>query len=789
MQYHGHFATCLRFIFLLFDQHQRHSATRIIAARVKSNPESIAKFATLVSGPSFLEKLKYAKNHPNEAESKTILNTINPLITMCNSEVPYTTAQRKASVSRLYNMTRFYGTPSVFFTFAPDDTNGTLILRMALPLADNFTFPAKDSGFIDALQKNQHNFENVPISQASLRKILASGPVAAAEMFRQTVNNVFSIIMGLQADNSSKKKDIPLCGKQSGAFGLPVAAFGCTEEQARGSLHMHIVFWGGLPPTLLQAAGGIHLLADAIARAINIIVKAELQPITHFNHLLRDLKNETVPHASLFVPHHPIKQTQLFETDVERTVDLCNVHQHTTTCTKGKTGMYSCRLGRPMDIEEETECKQIIGCEKKSLDQSEKDQPGGTSKEKEKPLEKGKKKNIEKTYNVLPNIEAPPLSSSFKRNFSTTPIPTRDTRLIIYGLKRRESGQVEDLDLTMQQQQLYATLSKDEKQRLNSTLLKRNGMVVEFNPLIAALLGCNTNVSVLGSDAQAKAALSYLIKYVTKPPAELAHSLSLFYHARKAIQHRPSIAADQGTTQRTSMHYLNKIINKLNGAVEISAPMAAAALLGMPSETCTDSFWITYVTASVKYIRGHPESPSLPKISDETQFEDISEYFQSDGEIEQDVIENNVEEMDVLSNEDQWETNSSVSDNTNDCDTLTDLTIRETRDPDITDADETDPIPLTIQETDENIISTAEIYVSQKNVKAVPQHVHYAYRGEKLAMLSLYEYVALINIIPISPKKRQDGVATEETMMKGRHPNAVFLFESSHPLHGKRFFY
>jgi hypothetical protein len=237
------------------------------------------------------------------------------------------------------------------------------------------------------------------------------------------------------------------------------------------------------------------------------------------------------------------------------------------------------------------------------------------------------------------------------------------------------------------------------------------------------------------------------------------------------------------------MHYLNKIINKLNGAVEISAPMAAAALLGMPSETCTDSFWITYVTASVKYIRGHPESPSLPKISDETQFEDISEYFQSDGEIEQDVIENNVEEMDVLSNEDQWETNSSVSDNTNDCDTLTDLTIRETRDPDITDADETDPIPLTIQETDENIISTAEIYVSQKNVKAVPQHVHYAYRGEKLAMLSLYEYVALINIIPISPKKRQDGVATEETMMKGRHPNAVFLFESSHPLHGKRFFY
>jgi hypothetical protein len=36
MQFHGQFAACLRFVFLLFDQLQRHSAARIIAAKIEN---------------------------------------------------------------------------------------------------------------------------------------------------------------------------------------------------------------------------------------------------------------------------------------------------------------------------------------------------------------------------------------------------------------------------------------------------------------------------------------------------------------------------------------------------------------------------------------------------------------------------------------------------------------------------------------------------------------------------------------------------------------------------------
>lgn len=85
---------------------------------------------------------------------------------------------------------------------------------------------------------------------------------------------------------------------------------------------------------------------------------------------------------------------------------------------------------------------------------------------------------------------------------------------------------------------------------------------------------------------------------------------------------------------------------------------------------------------------------------------------------------------------------------------------------------------------DENITSKADIFVTKNNVQAVPQYLHYAYRGEDLAFFSLDEYVALVDVIPIK------GNTTRETSEcgnrgAGRLSNGVFLFGANHPLHGK----
>ena len=164
-------------------------------------------------------------------------------------------------------------------------------------------------------------------------------------------------------------------------------------------------------------------------------------------------------------------------------------------------------------------------------------------------------------------------------------------------------------------------LTDEQKARYYNTLETRNGMVVEYNPVMTALLGCNTNVSILGSDAQAKSIMAYLLKYMTKSPAQLCHAISVIHSARKHIEKYPSLAEDTGTEQRTAMYFFTRLVNDLSSAIEISTPMACLALLSMPAEIATDSFQMLFASAALAYVlrKGkHPDSPD--------DFDDLFEY-------------------------------------------------------------------------------------------------------------------------------------------------------------------
>lgn len=123
LQFHGEFAACIRIVFFLFDQLQGHSATRVIAAKVKTNPKSLLKFNEMVADSGFLQRLDAAKTNPESEYARSLLKCINKHVAVTNCKEPYTLALRKSSVTHLYNMARFYGIPSIFLTFAPDDIN------------------------------------------------------------------------------------------------------------------------------------------------------------------------------------------------------------------------------------------------------------------------------------------------------------------------------------------------------------------------------------------------------------------------------------------------------------------------------------------------------------------------------------------------------------------------------------------------------------------------------------------------------------------------------------------
>ena len=67
------------------------------------------------------------------------------------------------------------------------------------------------------------------------------------------------------------------------------------------------------------------------------------------------------------------------------------------------------------------------------------------------------------------------------------------------------------------------------------------------------------------------------------------------------------------------------------------------------------------------------------------------------------------------------------------------------------------------------------VYDVGDRLQSVPQHIHYALRGDELSMLSLHDYCRLINIRPITAK---DGNDTGQ----GRQCNGKFRFVESHPL-------
>ena len=242
LQYDTRAASCLRLAFLLFNQKQRHAAAEAIAAAVKMQPKAFTQFGKWVSDQSFVSQLRAAQEDPTSKEAKSMIQKVMKHLSLVNKKIPYTVAERKGSMSRLYALVYHFGMPSIYFPFSPDDTFTTMNIRLSYPQLDNEDFPAKEKGLAETLKGGKSEFKSMKITNKALRTLLASGngAVAAAEVFSQIVEAVFSDLIGMPS-TSEAKKTILLPGRLHGAFGTATAAFGVTENQDRGSLHMHIV--------------------------------------------------------------------------------------------------------------------------------------------------------------------------------------------------------------------------------------------------------------------------------------------------------------------------------------------------------------------------------------------------------------------------------------------------------------------------------------------------------------------------------------------------------------------
>ena len=217
-------------------------------------------------------------------------------------------------------------------------------------------------------------------------------------------------------------------------------------------------------------------------------------------------------------------------------------------------------------------------------------------------------------FEVFPAIDLPAEGTQWNRDLDRYPLPERDDRTLVWEARRKfiltpmptneQNGKIEGVDflqLPAEVQLQFDQFPETTQQQIVRAIVDRNGSVVEYNEVASALLGCNTDADMLGSDSQAKLALCYILMYMTKPPAQLTKTISLILHAREQVALYPSRAQDTGTEERTAMYFLNKVLNDLSGLIEISAQMALACLLGMPSKTCTHEFQLLFIDAALRY--------------------------------------------------------------------------------------------------------------------------------------------------------------------------------------------
>ena len=126
----------------------------------------------------------------------------------------------------------------------------------------------------------------------------------------------------------------------------------------------------------------------------------------------------------------------------------------------------------------------------------------------------------------------------------------------------------------------------------------RESSVTPVSVGLTAAVRCNTAPLVLGSDVCAKAALFYLVKYMTKDSAEMNASLSVLADARRHMDKYPSTAEDSGSGSRNVKHFIQRALQRMD--MELADTQAASCAMGEMADFWTDMFVRLHLHATMQ---------------------------------------------------------------------------------------------------------------------------------------------------------------------------------------------
>ena len=211
--------------------------------------------------------------------------------------------ERNQTGGEILAMNRHHGCGGCFLTLGIDDVNHPNSIRLALPSSNNSTFPAVVSSASQVEMergiKLMEGEGSIPIPHGYSQRmdLMNNNPVGAAMSFKNMVHDIMSILVGVKpsnhsGDNNRTVKTVfvspDIC---IGMIGTSRAFIGKTETTGSGSLHFHVIIWGGLSAELLESVADIPELCKEVASVLDSQFCAKLDRTDH----IKDLVKKTIP--------------------------------------------------------------------------------------------------------------------------------------------------------------------------------------------------------------------------------------------------------------------------------------------------------------------------------------------------------------------------------------------------------------------------------------------------------------------------------------------------------------
>ena len=329
-----------------------------------------------------------------------------------------------------------------------------------------------------------------------------------------------------------------------------------------------------------------------------------------------------------------------------------------------------------------------------------------------------------------------------------------------------------------------------------SNLNCRNASVTTFVDVLSACIGCNTAPLLLGADVAAKAAMFYLVKYVTKDSNKVCDAISVLIKAQSMHREYGSSAPDSDSNKhRSAMNYAARALN--GQQAELADTQSVACALDHKANGCSDVFvWtcshdimkIGQFLAKSKYIwpslalrvsRVYSTAPSAainglrqPGDTCDSDIEDLDDLCSSDDG--GDLLESDEDE----SGEDD--------------DALIEATNLCPRD-EVDDEMDGNRFKRGVHPAGKSNPHSTMFAVNYEGPGGLPIAVspalHYLYRGWQLQPFHYMEYVSCFQIMQIpaaaqTPSTEPAAAQTPATGQKGRKSNGAYPFADGHPLRG-----